>query len=72
MPTANKRMANRNRDLRAEFLQRYANLPFGARDEIISVIDDDEFTWKSAKIEVELQTKKGKQILKQLSDLGII
>ena len=60
------------KDLRAEFLQKCAGLPFGARDEIIAVIDEDAFTWRSAKIEVDNNTELGEKILKQLDELGIL
>lgn len=59
-------------DLKALFLKKYANLPFGAREEIIAVIDSSEFTWNSAKIEIELNTEIGFKILTQLHDLKIL
>jgi hypothetical protein len=59
-------------DKKAQFLQRYANLPFGARKEIVVVIDDEPLTWNAAKIEIEQETAKGKEILDILLKLGIL
>lgn len=59
-------------DKRSEFLQVYANLPLNVRTEIIAVVGGEPVTWSSAKIEVENDTTKGLEILKQLEDLGII
>lgn len=59
-------------DIKAKFLQIYANLPLNQRNEIVVVVDDEPFTWNSAKIEIENDTEKGKQILNKLVDLQII
>lgn len=59
-------------DWKAKFLKVYANLPFAAREEIIAVIDDEPFTWNSARIEVENDTPKGNQILDLLVKLKIL
>lgn len=59
-------------DIKARFLQIYANLPLNQRTEIVVVVDDEPFTWNSAKIEIENDTEKGKQILDKLVDLQII
>ncbi|MBI2065937.1 hypothetical protein HYT60_00280 [Candidatus Woesebacteria bacterium] len=62
-------------DLEAKFIKKYANLPWGAREEIIAVIDGKNFTWNSANIEIdrgkEGPTEIGQKILKQLQDLRI-
>lgn len=58
--------------LRAEFHKKYANLPSGAREEIISVVNDKPYTWKSARLEIVVESEKGNQILKQLHELEII
>lgn len=57
---------------KAKFSKVYANLPFAAREEIIAVVDNDPFTWNSAKIEIENNTPKGKQILEQIINLHIL
>lgn len=58
--------------LRSQFLKIYADLPLGARSEIIAVVDDEPVTWNSARIEVENDTAVGKKILSQLISLKII
>lgn len=59
-------------DLRAIFLKKYADLPFGTRDEIIAVIDGEPFSWRSARIEIEEDTQKGNQILEMLRKMKIL
>ena len=59
-------------DWKAKFLQTYANLPLGLREEIVVVVDDEPISWKVARIEVEHDTEKGKEILKKLVKLGIL
>ena len=59
-------------DRKTKFLQVYANLPFSLRNEIIVVLNDETFTWNSARIEVENDTSKGKEILGKLERFGII
>lgn len=63
----NKAMA-----LKESFLKTYANLPQGSRDEIVVVVRDEPYTWKSAKLEVEQDTPVGQEILNMLAKLGII
>lgn len=58
--------------MKTKFLQVYANLPLSQRKEIIVVIDDEPLTWNVAKIEIENDTKKGKEILEKLVKLGIL
>lgn len=59
-------------DRKSQFLKIYANLPLSQRSEIIVVLDDEELTWNSAKIEVINNTVKGKEILDKLVKLGIL
>lgn len=59
-------------DVKAKFQQIYANLPLNQRSEIVVVVDDEPFTWNSAKIEVENDTEKGKQILDKLVELQLV
>lgn len=58
-------------NLKTKFLQVYANLPLNQRNEIIVVVDDEPLTWHSARIEVENDTEKGKNILEKLVKMGI-
>lgn len=57
---------------KSKFLQVYANLPLNQRNEIIVVIDDEPLTWHSAKIEIENDTDKGKEILEKLYKMEIL
>ena len=55
-----------------KFQKIYANLPLSQRNEIVVVIDNEPLTWNAARIEVDNDTKKGKQILEILVKLKII
>ena len=59
-------------DDKSKFLQIYANLPLGAREEIVVVVDDEPLTWKAARLEILEDTEKGKKIIEILSKLGIL
>jgi len=59
-------------NFRAKFLRIYANLPLNQRNEIVVVIDNEPMTWNAARVEIENDTKKGKEILQKLIDLQII
>ncbi len=59
-------------DRKTQFLKVYANLPLGAREEIVAVVDGEPLTWKSAKLEIEQDTLKGKQVLETLTNLKIL
>ena len=55
-----------------KFQQIYANLPLNQRREIVVVVDDEPLTWNSAKIEIDNDTDKAKEVLEKLVKLGII
>lgn len=59
-------------DKTTQFLKIYANLPLGMRDEIVVVVDNEPLTWNAAKLEIEQNTPKGKEILKILTNLKIL
>lgn len=59
-------------DKKTQFLKVYANLPLGAREEIVVVVDGEPLTWHVAKLEVEQDTAKGKQVLETLTSLKIL
>jgi hypothetical protein len=59
-------------EISAKFLKRYANLPEGARDEIIAVVNNEPYTWRSARIEIMNNTEIGKMVLEFLVRTGII
>lgn len=55
------------------FMKIYANLPVNLRNEIIAVMSDvGPLTWNVAYLEIENDTKLGKQILEKLAGLKII
>lgn len=57
---------------KTKFLQIYANLPLTHRSEIVVVIDNEPLTWNVAKIEIENDTQKGKEILEKLFRMRIL
>lgn len=59
-------------ELKAKFFQKYANLPGGARNEIIVVVKDEPYTWNAAKVEIISNTKIGKKILELLNIMKIL
>lgn len=59
-------------DKKAQFLKVYANLPQATREEIIAVISGEPYTWQSAKLEIEQDTKIGEEILNLLVELKIL
>lgn len=59
-------------DIKSKFNQVYANLPLTQRNEIVVVIDNEPLTWNAARIEIENDTIKGKEILKKLQELKIL
>ena len=58
--------------LSTKFQQVYANLPLNQRQEVVIVIDNEPLSWNAAKIEIDNDTHKGKQMLELLSKLGIL
>lgn len=58
--------------LKSQFLKIYADLPLGARSEIIAVVGNEPITWNSAWVEVENDTAVSKEILRQLITVGIL
>lgn len=55
-----------------KFLKTYANLPNATREDIIAVVDNEPYTWKSAKLEIEQETPIGQRILEVLIRLKIL
>ena len=59
--------------VRERFLQVYANLPLGVRDEIVCVVEKNQsVSWNAANLEVVNETDLGKKILAILDELKII
>ena len=61
-----------SRDAKADFMRIYANLPAGARREIIAIIDEVPFSWNAAFFEINKNTELGEKILNKLLSLGIL
>jgi len=59
-------------DLKAVFQKVYANLPLGARTEIVATIDGEPMTWNAVFIEVQEDTDKSKKILTFLKQIGVL
>lgn len=59
-------------ELKSIFFRTYANLPLGVRNEIVAVVDSEPITWNVAKLEIEQDTEKGKQVLELLFKLDIL
>ncbi len=59
-------------DLKAKFQNVYANLPLGARTEIVATIEGEPMTWNAVFIEVQEDTEKSKKILVFLAQIGVL
>lgn len=59
-------------DLKAQFQKVYANLPLGARTEIVATIDGEPMTWNAVYIEVQEDTEKSKKILAFFEQIGVL
>jgi len=59
-------------ETKTKFLRVYANLPLSHRSEIIVVLNDEPLTWNAARIEIENDTLKGKEILEKLIKMKIL
>ncbi len=55
-----------------KFLKVYANLPEPEREQIIAIIDNKTYSWNIAYVEINNDTRLGKNILKKIEDLGIL
>ncbi|MEK7622002.1 MAG: hypothetical protein AAB415_02375 [Patescibacteria group bacterium] len=58
--------------IRERFLQAYANLPLGSRDEIIIVFEDGPVSWKAAYFEIANDTPRGVKVLDKIEKLNIL
>jgi hypothetical protein len=57
---------------REYFLKVYSNLPLKVREEVILVIEGKPITWNVAFNEIKNNTKKSKEILIKLHEIGIM
>lgn len=58
--------------LKASFFKAFANVPAPLREEIITAIEGETFTWYTANAEIEHNTTKAKKILEQLQKMKVI
>lgn len=58
--------------LKARFLSLYANVPEPLREQIISVVDSETYSWYTAKAEILNNTKISKKILLNLARMKVI
>lgn len=58
--------------LRAKFLRTFAKVSSSLRDEIVAVTGDETFTWLTANVEVKGKTKKGDEIVRLMSQIGLL
>ena len=59
-------------ELRTKFLILYSNLPLNLRKEVIAVLGKEPISWSVAYLEINANTKKGKEILSRLAKFKII
>ena len=59
-------------ELKAKFLKTYDSVPEPLRDEIITALGTETFTWRTAKVEIERDTPSAKKIIAQLHQLQVI
>ena len=63
---------NKKEARKAKFRAIYANLPLGARHEIVVVIGGEPLTWNAAKVEIDAETNKVEEILDKLEQVGLL
>lgn len=59
-------------DFKAKFIKKYADIPEGARTEIIASVRGEAYTWRSAKVEIDADTEIGNEILEFLVKLELL
>lgn len=59
-------------DKKQSFYKVYNNLPLNLREEVVIVVNHEPITWRVAKLEIDEDTKIGKEILDRLELLKII
>ena len=58
--------------LKSKFLEAYANVPEPLRREIIAIVNNEPFTWFTARAEILSDTKNGKTIIEHLNKMGVL
>jgi len=57
---------------KAKFLKVFSNLPLGLREDVIAVIKGKPVTWNALFVEIDQDTRNGKEILNKLKEMEII
>lgn len=65
-------MSDIKEDLKDKFLQFYESLPTEELDQPIVVLDDETYTWRTARQEVEADTEEGNKILHEIDEMNIL
>lgn len=58
--------------LKSKFLSIYANVPEPLRKEIIAVVNNETYSWHTARAEIINDGKNAKQILEHLHKMEVI
>jgi len=64
--------AEKIEELKAKFLNTYANLPEPEKAQIIAIVDDKPYSWDSTYREISSATNLGNKILEKMSELGLL
>lgn len=58
--------------LKSKFLESYANVPEPLRKEIIAMVNNETFSWHTARAEIMNDTKNARLILEHLHKMEVI
>jgi len=58
--------------LKSKFLEAYANVPEPLRREVIAVINNEPFSWQTARAEIINDSKNAKLIIEHLHNMEVI
>ena len=59
-------------ELKREFFKVFARVPDPLRDEIVVIVGDDSYTWRTANAEIEHNTEKANIILELFQKMGVV
>lgn len=58
--------------LKSKFIEAYGNVPEPLRKEIIAIVENEPFTWYTARAEILNDTKYAKKIIEHLHKMEVI
>ena len=58
--------------LKSKFLEAYANVPEPLRKEIIALVNNETFSWNTARAEIVNDTENAKVIIEHLHKMKVI